>query len=118
MKKLVLFALVLAGGLVGYNYFTTGQITLVPGGELSPIEQKIADLQEEFDRARKQASQAYRTAAVGGIDTTADLDAATKSVAKIKKSLTGLHATLKSDSAKRRARRLKKAIREFEQQLR
>ena len=118
MKKLILLAVVLVGGLVGYNYVTSGQISLVPGAKLSPTEQKIADLHEEFDRARKQASQAYRTASLGGIDTTAELDAATKSVARIKKSLRDLQATLESDSTKKRARRLTEAIREFEQQLR
>ena len=118
MKKLILLAAVLAGSLVGYNYFTTGQISLVPGAKLSPTEQKLADLHDEFDRVRKQASQAYRTASIGGIDTTAEIDASTKSLRRIKKSLRELQSRLESDSAERKAQRLTEAIREFEQQFR
>ena len=118
MKKLIVLVVVLVAVLLGYNYVTTGTITLVPGGNLSEVEQRLAELEDEFDRVRKQAGQAYRTASLSGIDTTSEVEAARRSLGRIQRSLQGVQQRLDSDSAKRKARRLAAAIREFEQQFR
>ncbi len=117
MKKLIVVVVLALVGLLGYNYFTTGQITLVPGGSLSEAEQRIVDLEDEFADARKQIRQAYRSSSISGMDTTGDVEAAKRSIARTKKSLRELKKRLDTDSAKRRAKSLTNAIQEFERQL-
>jgi len=118
MKKLVLIVVVALAGLVGYNFVRTGELALVPRSA-TPEERQVADLEQRFDDARTQFSQAGRTAALSGIDTTADADAALRDVHDLEKSLAKLKSALEPGSAAaRKAERLASAIAEFERQVR
>ena len=110
MKKLLFLVVVVIGGFMGYNYLING--------DLSPTEQQIVELQDALDAAAAQAGSAYRMASAGGLDTTADLEAAGLSVARIKKSLKSLQSKLDTEAAKKRAKRLATAIEEYERRFR
>ena len=116
MKKLVVLSAIAIAGLVGFNYATTGEITLVPTLSKSAEERAVQALQDDFAIARKQFAQAYRTAALGGIDTTGDADAALGEVKRIKRELDSLRKKLSEDRAKRKADDLVRSLREFEKQ--
>jgi hypothetical protein len=118
MKKLVGVIVVAIVGLVGFNYATTGEFTLVPSFSKSEEERAVQELQDRFAVAKKQFDQAYRTAAVAGIDTTSDADAALGSVKRIKRELASLRKKLSEDRAKRKADELARAVQEFENKLR
>lgn len=117
MKKLAVFVVIAVAGLVVFNYATTGEFSVVPSFAQSEQEQKVADLQRDFDAASQQYAQAHRTAAVGGIDTTAEADAAIRSVKQIGRELTSLKNSLSEKKALRRADELTAAVRSFEQGL-
>ena len=117
MKKLAGVIVVAVVGLVAFNYATTGELTLVPSFSKSEQESAIRGLQRDFSTAQKRYAQAYRTAAVGGIDTTADADAAIGSVKRIKREVESLRKTLSEERAKRIADELLIAVRAFEKNL-
>jgi hypothetical protein len=117
MKKILIVLAVAVAGLVLYNYATTGELSLTPKFSQSEDERAVDDLEQQLDAAKKQFAQAHRSAAVGGIDTTADVAAASRAVKRIRRELDGLTERLSSDSAKRRADELSRAIEEFSQKL-
>ena len=117
MKKLAVVVVVALVGLVAFNYATTGELTVVPSFSKSEEERAVRDLQREFAAAHKRYAQAYRSAAVGGIDTTADADAAIGSVKRIKRELESLRKKLSEERAKRIAEELAVAVRTFEKDL-
>lgn len=118
MKKLVGIMAIAIVGLVGYNYATTGEFTLVPSFSKSQEERAVQELQDRFAVAKKQFNQAYRTAAVAGIDTTSDADAALGSIKRIERDLASLRKKLSEDRAKRKADLLAQAVQEFDKKLR
>lgn len=117
MKKLAAFVVVVVVGLLGYNYATTGEIKLVPSFSRSAEEQSVADLQERFDAAQRQFSQAHRAAGMSGIDTSAEADAAVNDVKRLKRDLAQLSKSLSEEKAKDLAADLASAVKEFERKL-
>ncbi len=117
MKKLAAFVVVVVVGLLGYNYATTGEIKLVPSFTKSAEEQSVADLQERFEAAQRQFSQAHRTAGVSGIDTSSEADAAAADVKRIKRDLDKVAKNLSEDKAKDMAADLSSAIKDFQRKL-
>ncbi len=117
MKKLAVVIVVAIAGLVAFNYATTGELTLAPSFSKSEEERAVRDLERDFAAAQKRYAQAHRTAAVGGIDTTADADAAIGSVKRIKRELESLRKTLSEERAKRIADELATSVRAFEKSL-
>ena len=117
MKKLAVVLVVAVVGLLGYNYATTGEIKLVPSFSKSAEEQAVLDLQEQFAAAQKQFAQAHRSAGMSGIDTSADAEAAIRSVKRTKRELNELRKTLTEDKAKQIAGDLAAAVQAFEKTL-
>jgi hypothetical protein len=118
MKKALVAAVVLVAGLVAYNYATTGEIKVVPTFSLSEEEQELKDLGDRFKAARRQFAQAHRAAAVGGVDTTADVEAARRAVGEIDADLTALKERTTSDKVRRDADELDALVSEFKSELR
>ncbi len=118
MKKVLLVVAVVLGGLLGYNYFATGEITLMPSFARSAEERELGRLEAEFDRARAEFKQAGRTAAVSGLDTTADAETARRSVKSTEKELKQLRDRLESPAIVARADRLAQSIQTFYGELR
>ena len=70
-----------------------------------------------FSAATRQYQQAARTAGLSGLDTTADANAALRSLRQIDKELGALRKRLSSQSAVQRAEYLEAAIKEFSAKL-
>ena len=118
MKKLVMLVLLAVAGLLAYNYATTGQWTLIPGGNLSAAEQQLREMEDELASVRKQAGQAHRMASMSGMDATADVEAARRALARLDKSLAELSKRLDSDSARKRAGQLAHDIAAYKKEMR
>lgn len=117
MKKAVIVILLLVAALIAYNYFTAGELTLIPSFTKSEDERALEALEERFDQAVKQYSQAARSAGMAGIDTTADAEAARRAAEQIGKELKALRGRLSSESLKARAENLAASAKEFSDDL-
>jgi len=119
MKKLAVIIVILVAGLVIYNYATTGKVALLPASmSMSADERAVADLEDRFDAARQQYSQAARGAGLTGMDTTGDAEGAMRSLDQIANDLRKLQQELSSGPAKQRAETLAASIEGYKRSLR
>lgn len=118
LKRLLIVVVLAAGALVAYNYATTGSITLVPSGGVSVEDREVSELRQRFERARTQFAQAHRAAAIGGVDTTGDVEATLADVGRIERELAALKKRLTSPPSIREAEDLSRAVAEFSRQTR
>lgn len=119
MKKLLVLVAVVAVGLVVYNYATTGTVALLPPSlSMSADERAVADLEQRFEDARREVSQAGRGAGLTGMDMTGDADAAMRSVQLISNDLRELQSRLSSQPAKQKAETLAASIESYQRDLR
>jgi len=118
MKKLAILIVILVAGLVIYNYATTGKVALLPASmSMSADERAVAELEERFDAARQQYSQAERGAGLTGMDTTGDAEGALRSVDRIAGDLAKLQQELSPGPAKQRAETLAANIEGYKRSL-
>ena len=118
MKKALAVIALLVGGILAYNFFTAGQLTIIPGSSLSEEEQELKALESRFHTARSRLSQANRAAGMTGTDTTADAEAALRQVERVEKDLKEVMARLSSESARQKATGLEREIQDFKKSLR
>jgi hypothetical protein len=118
MKKLVLLVVVIVGGLVGFNYVTTGEIALVPGGSSTEEGRELRELEGRFTAAKRQFTQAARATALSGADMTGDAAAARSETQDVLKALGELRKRLGSESERAKADRLERDIKAYLETLR
>jgi len=87
MRNLITIAVVVVIGLVAFNYFTTGEFSILPGSSMSPEERDVNRLKGDFRRAAQEYRQAGRQAGVSGMDTTAAAEIALTTVAGVERDL-------------------------------
>ena len=113
MKKLVVFIVIGVAGLVGYNYYTTGKISLMPPSSLSKEERELKRLEKEFHKAQNKFFQGGRSAAVAGLDAPSDLVEAMSEIEQVEETLFDLYNSITSESEKMKVEGLLNEIREF-----
>ena len=113
MKNVIVIVLLVLGGLLAYNYFTSGELTLIPSGPSTPEMEEIKRMERSFETAQKEFNQALRSAGMAGLDTTGDAEAAMKEVKRIERSLDKLVRRLGNDDERKMADRLKLRIKQF-----
>ena len=113
IRNVVIVVAVLLVALVGYNFYTTGQFSLLPSQGLSEGERALKDLENQLADARTRYTQAARTAGVSGIDTTADAEAARLSARQIATDLDAIRQKLTDETEIREADDLAGAVQEF-----
>jgi hypothetical protein len=80
VKNLIAIVVVVVVALVAFNYFQTGEFSLMPGGGVSPEEKELNRLKGEFRQAAQAFRQAGRAAGMSGLDTTSDIERALQTV--------------------------------------
>jgi hypothetical protein len=105
-RKIGIAALIFLGGLVGYNFITTGTLTLVPGSSASPEEQRLADLEAQVRSAGSQITSASRAAGVSGMDSTADVEHAINELERVEKEIEAVKEKTKSSAVREKCDRL------------
>ena len=118
MKRIVMLIIIVAAGLVAYNYFTTGEMSLIPSTTLSEEEQEVKSLADSFREAQKLVRQAERTAAVSGIGNLDAVEDAINDIDQIESTIVTLKSSLKSASAMKEAERLEREIEAFKRGVR
>ena len=126
MKALIVIVVLGLAGLVGYNYFTTGEVRVLPR-TLSAEELEIQELESQLASAKRQFEQAAKAAGISGADFTAQAEAARRQVEKIEEKLSAALERLEdkartevgrfSERAAERARALKRAVEAFKREL-
>ena len=113
MKKLVVLIVIVVAGLVGYNYYTTGEISLKLPSSLSKEVRELKRLEKVFHKAQNKFFQGSRSASVAGLDSPADLVEAMSEIEKVEKTLVDLYNSKTSESEKMKVEGLLNEIREF-----
>ena len=113
MTKIILVIIIVVAGLVAFNYFTTGEISLVPGSFLSEEVQEVQKLADRFSKARRMVTQAQRSAGVGGIGTIDIVSDDMNEINQIERDIVTLMDSLESDTALEKAGRLGCEIEDF-----
>jgi len=110
MSKFIMLIIIVVAGLVGYNYVTTGEISLMPSSALSEEEQAVKDMEDRFNKARRMVRQAERSAAVGGVAGVSMVGDDMREIEQIERELGIVIETLESDAAFDRAEQLEREI--------
>jgi hypothetical protein len=113
MMKIIIVIIVVAAGLVAYNYVTTGEISLIPGASLSQEEQEVKSQADRFNKARRMVKQGQRGAAVGGIGNIDIVADEMNEIDQIEREIAALIDSLESDAAYERAERLEREIENY-----
>jgi hypothetical protein len=117
MQKIVLIVVVIVLGLLAYNYFTTGELSLMPGGAASDDGAELNRLRGEFRAAAREFRQAGRSAGVSGLDTTDQASAALAAVERIEKAVESVAAKSDDPELKTEADKLLAEIRKYKQDI-
>ncbi len=107
MKNIILLVIIIGAAFIAFNYFQSS------GGAMPEDEKEIARVEENFDGLAKNFKQAIKSTAVGGLDTTSELDAMLIELERIEKEVKSLEQTAESQTAKDRLNGLKKKITGF-----
>lgn len=113
MTKIIMLIIIVAAGFVAYNYFTTGEMSLMPFSTLSEEEQEVKSLADSFRNAQKMVIQAERGAAVGGIGNIDIVGDEMNAIDRIAREIVTLKNSLESESAIKEAERLEREIEKF-----
>ncbi|RLE20641.1 MAG: hypothetical protein DRJ65_17755 [Acidobacteria bacterium] len=70
MKAIIVLIVVVIVALLAFNYFTTGEFTLMSSGAGGGEGQTLNQLRGEFRSLAREFRQAGRSAAMSGMDTT------------------------------------------------
>jgi hypothetical protein len=117
VQKIVLLVVVIVVGLLAFNYFTTGELRLLPGESGSGDERELNRLRGDFRAAAREFRQAGRSAAVSGLDTTDAASAALAAVERVEKQVESLVNRTQDSNLKAEAEKLLAEIRKYKKDI-
>lgn len=117
MQKIVLIVVVIVLGLLAYNYFTTGELSLMPAGTSSDEGSELNKLRGEFRAAAREFRQAGRSAGLSGMDTTDAAGAALAAVERVEERVEELADDTEDPEVKAEAKKLLAEIRKYKQDI-
>jgi hypothetical protein len=117
VKNLITIVVVVVVALVAYNYFQTGEFSLMPGGGMSDEEKQLNRLKGEFRSAAQTYRQAGRSAGVSGMDTTSDAAAALQTVDGVERDVKQLRKRTDDPEVKAKIDDLLAEIKKYKQDV-
>ena len=117
MQKIVLIVVVIVLGLLAFNYFTTGELSLMPAGGSSDDGGELNRLRGEFRAAAREFRQAGRSAGLSGMDTTDAAGAALAAVERVEEQVEALAKRAEDPDVKTEAEKLLSEIRKYKQDI-
>ena len=117
MQKIVLIVVVIVLGLLAFNYFTTGELSLMPSGASGGDGKELNQLRGEFRAAAREFRQAGRSAGLSGLDTTDAAAAALAAVERVEKSVASLAKNAEDPEIKAEAEKLLKEIQQYKKDI-
>ncbi len=112
MKALIALVIVAIVALVAFNYFTTGELRLIPASP-SVETQELNRLGAQLHAVIREYKNAGRGAAVSGLDTTFEVAPIKRQVEEIEHDLRSLEKKLTRDKDREKAQRLLHETRDF-----
>jgi cell division septum initiation protein DivIVA len=126
VKWVILVVIVVLGALLGYNWLTYGELTLLPPGG-SEIERQVDELEQRLAAAKAKLDDALRRGKQAGSEVTREVAEARAEVARITADLEALLKKLQreagqkadrfSSQVRERAARLQRAAEAFKREL-
>lgn len=117
MQKILLLVIIIVLGLLAFNYFTTGELSLMPAGAKSDDGRELNRLRGEFRAAAREFRQAGRSAGVSGLDTTDAASAALAAVDRVEKAVESLAKTTDDPEIRTEAEKLLTEIRQYKSDI-
>lgn len=117
MQKIILIVVVIVLGLLAYNYFTTGELALMPGGASGDDGGQLNRLRGDFRAAAREFRQAGRSAGLSGLDTTDAAAAALEEVERVEKAVEALAKRTEDAKVKSEAEKLLEEIRQYKKDI-
>lgn len=101
MKNLIAIVVVVLVGLVAYNFFQTGELSVMPGGSQSDEERQVNRLRGDFRQAAQAYRQAGRSAGLSGLDATDDAEVALRRIEGVQRDLEKLRGQVQDPEVRR-----------------
>lgn len=117
MQKIVLIVVVIVLGLLAFNYFTTGELSLMPAGGSSDDGGELNRLRGDFRAAAREFRQAGRSAGLAGTDTTHAAGAALAAVERVEEQVEELAKRTEDPEVKAEAGKLLNEIKKYKQDI-
>jgi hypothetical protein len=117
MRNLITIAVVVVVALVAFNYFTTGELKILPGSSMTEEEHEVNRLKGDFRRAAQEYRQAGRQAGISGMDTTAAAEMALSTVAGVERDLKILRKEVPDPEVRESIDELLKEITKFKNDI-
>jgi len=105
-KKIGLAAFLFVAALAGYNFVTTGNLTLIPSAHESPEMQHMNALDARVSELGNQITKAGQMAGMSGMDTTGDVEHAMNDLEKTEKEIEAVKEKTSSSEIRARCERL------------
>ena len=103
--------------LVAFNYLSTGEFSLMPGGSMSEEERELNLLRGDFRAAAREYRQAGRSVAVSGVDASGAGAAALADVDRVEKEVKQIARKATSPGLKAEAEKLLEEIAEYKRAI-
>ena len=118
MKTLLMILVVVVVALVAFNYLTTGELKLLPGDSMSDEGHELNSLRGEFRAAAREYRQAGKSAAVSGMDTSHEAEAALATVDRVENEVRKFAKNASTPELKVDADKLLKEISQYKMEVR
>ena len=113
MKMLLALVAAIVVALVAFNYLSTGEFSLMPGGSMSEEEKELNRLRGDFRSAAREYRQAGRSVAVSGVDASGAGAAALAQVDRVEKEVKQIAKKADSPELKAKADELLEEIAQY-----
>lgn len=118
MKNVIAFAVVVVIGLVAFNYFSTGELKIIPGGSMSQGGEEVNSLKGDFRRAVREYRQAARQAGMSGMDNLAEVESALSKVDGVERELGRLRSATEDPEMRSTIDEVLEEIKKFKAEIR
>ncbi|RLE29654.1 MAG: hypothetical protein DRJ61_14135 [Acidobacteria bacterium] len=117
MKAIIILIVVVIVGLLAFNYFTTGEFTLMSSGAGGGEAQELNQLRGEFRSLAREFRQAGRSAAISGMDTTSAASAVLAELDGVEKKVMAIAKTAEDSEVAKEAKALAAEIAKYKKDI-
>jgi hypothetical protein len=117
MKMLLALVVLIVVVLIAFNYLSTGEFSLMPGGSMSDEERELNMLQGDFRAAAREYRQAGRSVAMSGVDASGAGGAALAEVDRVEKEARQLARKADDPELKAKAEELLEEIAKYKRAI-
>jgi hypothetical protein len=118
MKAILVLIVVVVVALVAFNYFTTGEFSLMPSSSGGGDAQQLNQLRGEFRSLAREFRQAGRSAALSGMDTTSAASAVLSELDGVEDKVEAIGKDTQDPKVRDEAKKLAQEIAKFKKDIR